>query len=80
MFAASILICAIEANIVIYDRCHQVNDTWGPYSTLEQCNIRLYEMNAALLIPEIRIEYWKALGYPSAIVKQNICLPVGELT
>jgi hypothetical protein len=53
MFKAFVVVCVASTNQVYYDTCIQVNDTWGPYVTEEDCRMRSEEMIGEILYGEV---------------------------
>lgn len=54
MFKAFVIVCAASTSQVYYDTCIQVNDTWGPYVTEEDCLARSEEMMGEILYGKVK--------------------------
>ena len=77
MLMAFVTICAVEAGIINQNRCLQINDTRGPYATIEQCDARLLEMQRDLATPQIKMMHWQQLGHPQNTNSYFFCEPAG---
>jgi hypothetical protein len=78
MFAAYVLICAIENGITNKDNCVRFDDNWGPYATREECNVRLEVMEESVKIPAIAIQVWQSLGHPQKTEFAGFCEASGQ--
>ncbi|MDA1317399.1 MAG: hypothetical protein O3B87_05265 [bacterium] len=83
MFKAFVVVCVASTNQIYYNTCIQVNDTWGPYVTEEDCRIRSEEMVYQILYGEINtiiIEmYIKQYGLvPPMLYGDPNCEQVGD--
>lgn len=68
MFEVLIIICALE-NGITTNKCIDLTDTWGPYRTEENCQIRLNQMeNEIKNNPLIDFYVFSNLGFPEYIV------------
>jgi hypothetical protein len=48
MFKAMVLVCLMVTPTS--ERCAVVEDEWGPYNTIENCNIRVNQMSQDLFV------------------------------
>lgn len=74
MFQALVMVCAL-ADGLLTPNCKALEDTLGPYASLEQCATRAQEMD--LLVgtdPAINYYAFSLLGFPEAIVTQKQCI------
>ena len=54
MFEAFVIVCAADfAYEINYDTCISVSDSWGPYVTEENCDIRIDQMMEEILRGEL---------------------------
>jgi hypothetical protein len=74
MFQAFVLVCAVSANIEIDDtNCIILEDSWGPYVTEENCNIRTAQMVDESMNTNINYYISSLLGYPPFLYAKGYC-------
>jgi hypothetical protein len=75
MFYAWVLICAGTLNGDVLDNCVYVEDTWGPYKTLENCEIRSRQLAEEVLSdPILNFTMRDYLSFPPAVYYKTECL------
>lgn len=82
MFHAFVIVCAAQFNVPLNEGrlCTQYNDSWGPYITEENCEMRKAQMMDELLNGRMNGYAFQQLNYPDMIELEGFCifLPVGE--
>ncbi len=79
MFHAFVIICAATAASEIYtDTCFRANDTWGPYKTEENCNIRARQMVLEVTEGSLTETTFFTLGFPEQIYAEGFCEKLNE--
>lgn len=79
MFYAFVIACAAQFNTQLDNSyCAQITDSWGPYKTEENCEIRKNQMMNEILNRDGYI--FQLLNYPDMIQLEGHCvfLPEGE--
>lgn len=72
MFEALFVVCALESGITT-DTCIELTDTWGPYRTEENCQIRLNQIENN---PLFNFYIFSQLGFPDYIMPIiSECIP-----
>lgn len=76
MFGALIIVCVLE-NGITTDKCIELADTWGPYRTEENCQIRLNHIeNEIENNPLFNFYIFSRLGFPDYITQIiSECIP-----
>jgi hypothetical protein len=78
MFYAFLLVCASNSDMnVDYSRCIEFQDTFGPYSTVEQCQTRANELIVIPEKPDMNMLFSEALGGPSFFYSEARCIDPG---
>ena len=81
MFHAFIIICAASATFEVYtDTCFRANDTWGPYKTEENCDIRANQMVEEVTQGILNEPAFMVLNYPEQIYAEGYCEKVNNGT
>jgi hypothetical protein len=79
MFEALAIVCAASLSFEIYtDRCFMLQDSWGPYNTIENCNIRRSQMVNEVLNGVLSTPVFTILGFPEQIHVESICRSVEQ--
>jgi hypothetical protein len=80
MFNAIVVVCAVSFNLEIdQSRCITLHDTWGPYSSKENCEIRIEQMLEFSSDGSIKPYITAMLGYPPYVYSTGSCQqPLGE--
>jgi hypothetical protein len=73
MFAAFALVCAVTNYQIDYNRCAVFDDTWGPYTTRENCQIRADQMAQELTNGDLNYFAFMSLGFPEMINGRGFC-------
>ena len=77
MLHAFIIVCASSISFEVDTAsCFIVNDTWGPYKTEENCEIRANQMKDEVLYGEFNEYVFAILGDPELIYAEPHCEPV----
>ena len=74
MFEALILVCSVSITMEV-DRlnCLVMEDSWGPYITRENCDIRTSQMVNEVLHGELNYYVGSVLGYPPFLYAEGYC-------
>ena len=74
MFQAFVIVCAASISFEVYsDRCFQADDTWGPYKTEENCEIRAIQMVKEITEGSLNESAFIALNFPEQIYAEGFC-------
>lgn len=74
MFYAFVIACAANANFEVdVGNCYRMDDTWGPYVTELNCNIRSNQINQEVLNGTLKQSTLDALGSPEMIYSEPHC-------
>jgi hypothetical protein len=77
MFAAFIIVCAVNFNMEIdQSRCLSFEDVWGPYRSEENCMIRANQMSRESGEGDMNTIITMMLGYPPMFYSEGHCIPV----
>lgn len=77
MFHAFIIVCAASfSGEVDRTRCVIFDDTWGPYITKENCDIRANQMLNDIKKDNLSIMIAMMLEFPSMLYSQGRCVSV----
>ena len=74
MFEALILVCSVSITMAVDDsNCLIMEDSWGPYTTRENCDIRIAQMVNDVLYGELNYYVGSVLGYPPFLYAEGHC-------
>lgn len=73
MFAAFVIVCAVSNFEIDYNRCVRFDDSWGPYITQENCEIRANQMAVELTYGELSYAAFMSLRFPEMISGEGYC-------
>jgi hypothetical protein len=74
LFEALILVCSVSSIMEIdTSNCLIIKDSWGPYITQENCDIRTSQMVDDILNGELNYYIVSALGYPPFLYTDSHC-------
>jgi hypothetical protein len=79
MFEAYAIVCAASLSFGIYtDSCFILEDSWGPYETIQNCNIRRAQIVDDVLNGSMRDPIFMLLRYPEQIYAEGICTKISN--
>jgi len=79
MFHAYVIVCAATLSFQIYtDSCFVLNDSWGPYRTTENCDIRRKQLVDDVLNGILQDTVSMMLMYPEQIYAEGICTKISN--
>jgi hypothetical protein len=79
MFHAYVIVCAATLSFQIYtDSCFVLDDSWGPYQTTENCDIRRKQLVDDVLNGILRDTVFMMLMYPEQIYAEGICTKISN--
>lgn len=79
MFSAFVIVCAASINFEVdMNACLRYNDSWGPYKTVENCDIRSKQMHGELTNGILREYVFADLGDPENIIAIGFCEKIEE--
>lgn len=74
MFIAFIIVCASTISQEIdTDTCLRMDDAWGPYITIENCQIRSNQMKDEVLYGIMNEYTFDMMGNPELIYVEPFC-------
>lgn len=73
MFSAFVIVCAVSNFQIDYNRCVRFDDSWGPYLTQENCQIRADQMAEELTNGDLSYFVFMTLRYPDMISGRGFC-------
>jgi hypothetical protein len=75
VFEVLVIVCATGLNLEVYlDSCFEFKDSWGPYNTLENCNIRQEQIVGDILYGDLQEPTFTLLRYPPFIYAEGMCI------
>jgi len=79
MFEAYISVCAaLLTGEVDTNNCLFFNDTWGPYKTQENCDIRSEQMVEEITTEQFLFYFFSNLNFPEQIAAKGFCKKTQE--
>jgi hypothetical protein len=79
MFHAFIIVCAASISYEIdQNSCFRINDTWGPYRTEENCEIRVTQMTGDVLDGSLTAPLFNFMGNPPMMHAEGYCEKIGN--
>jgi hypothetical protein len=78
MFHAFVIVCAVNFAGIDESKCIGFDDTWGPYRTEENCNIRANQMVKETIEGSLNSIIIAILGYPPVIHSEGYCKKAEE--
>jgi hypothetical protein len=79
IFYSFVIICAASISLEIYeDTCFRADDTWGPYKTEENCDIRAKQMVLEVTKGTLNETTFATLGFPDRIYAEAFCEKVNN--
>lgn len=73
MFEAFVIVCAASLSGVDYNTCIKMSDSWGPYRTEENCNIRTDQIIEETIDGPFRQTFIVLLNQPDMLYAEGFC-------